>query len=410
MKNTVKHKAILLLCFCLLSTPSLFAQYWTPSGSAIYNDNATQVGIGESNPQARLTVKRKLTDTYPSLQVIEQDGNNYYMQLVVDQGGNVGIGTGSPAEKLDVDGTIKCSNLRMINSPSPGFVLTSDAAGNATWQAPDNDDDNWIRLPNDDLMAATYGKVSIGTLTPEARMHINNVVTSGITNLPFKITREVPISPGVSSINTQVLVSEEGFLGLNTDSPTEMINVIDGDIEISGSTGGAFRVTNPNETSATCNFSWKNGFPRIRFGGSGSSNANGFQIQGLGDDVILHCNDNQSVFIGGGTVVPNGFKLAVSGKIIAEEVRVQLETNWPDYVFAEDYDLMPLEDLATYIEANHHLPGIPQAQIIESEGMEVGDMQAKLMEKVEELTLYLLEMQKANKALEEKVEQLEAAQ
>ena len=69
--------------------------------------------------------------------------------------------------------------------------------------------------------------------------------------------------------------------------------------------------------------------------------------------------------------------------------------------FAEDYDLMPLEDLATYIEANHHLPGIPQAQIIESEGLEVGDMQAKLMEKVEELTLYLLEMQNRSIAARE---------
>lgn len=93
--------------------------------------------------------------------------------------------------------------------------------------------------------------------------------------------------------------------------------------------------------------------------------------------------------------IPTGYRLAVGGKIIAEEVRVKLIKNWSDYVFRPDYRLAPLPDIEGYIRAHGHLPGIPNAAEVEANGVEVGQMQAKLLAKIEELTLHAIAQQKA---------------
>ncbi len=96
------------------------------------------------------------------------------------------------------------------------------------------------------------------------------------------------------------------------------------------------------------------------------------------------------------------FTLAVNGKTITEEVQVMMrDTWWPDYVFAEDYDLMSLTDLETEIEALGHLPGVPSAEEVETNGHALGRMDAILLEKIEELTLHLIDMNKEIKDLRE---------
>lgn len=96
--------------------------------------------------------------------------------------------------------------------------------------------------------------------------------------------------------------------------------------------------------------------------------------------------------VGIGTdVIPIGFDLAVDGKVIAEEVKVQLSENWPDYVFYDSYELTELNELTKYINREKHLPDIPSAEEIEKEGFELGSMDAKLLKKIEELTLYIIQ-------------------
>jgi hypothetical protein len=102
----------------------------------------------------------------------------------------------------------------------------------------------------------------------------------------------------------------------------------------------------------------------------------------------------------GTTYVPGGYKLSVNGKIIAEEVRVELRANWPDYVFEKDYDLQSLPELETYIAQHGHLPNIPAAAEVAKEGIALGEMNAKLLQKIEELTLHLIAQDKRLKALE----------
>ena len=97
-----------------------------------------------------------------------------------------------------------------------------------------------------------------------------------------------------------------------------------------------------------------------------------------------------------GSIIPaaSGYKLTVTGKVICEELKVKLSGSWPDYVFNNNYNLMPLAQLQNFIGQNKHLPNIPSAAEVEKEGITVGDMQKRLMEKVEELTLYILDLQK----------------
>ncbi|NNC96144.1 MAG: hypothetical protein HKN92_11325 [Chitinophagales bacterium] len=106
-----------------------------------------------------------------------------------------------------------------------------------------------------------------------------------------------------------------------------------------------------------------------------------------------------------GTTIPAaGYIVSVNGKVICEELKVQNSVDWPDYVFDEKYELMPLDELEKNIEENNHLPGIPKAEIVDAEGFHVGEMTTKMMEKIEELTLYTIQQQKEIDALKEQLE------
>ncbi len=117
-------------------------------------------------------------------------------------------------------------------------------------------------------------------------------------------------------------------------------------------------------------------------------------IQRDGGDVILCALELGSVGIGvtAGAFIPAGYMFAVDGKIISEELRIQNSNNWPDYVFSNEYKLMPLDVLKKSIDMHKHLPNIPSAAVVEQEGILIGDMQKRMMEKIEELTLYIIEL------------------
>ncbi|WP_197091648.1 hypothetical protein [Sphingobacterium endophyticum] len=98
-------------------------------------------------------------------------------------------------------------------------------------------------------------------------------------------------------------------------------------------------------------------------------------------------------------------RLSVNGKIRAQEIKVET-TNWPDYVFHSDYKLLSLEDIEHFINTNGHLPEIPTAGEIESEGVSLGEMNKVLLKKIEELTLLLIENNKELKRQNHEIEKL----
>ncbi|RAW00666.1 hypothetical protein [Pseudochryseolinea flava] len=96
----------------------------------------------------------------------------------------------------------------------------------------------------------------------------------------------------------------------------------------------------------------------------------------------------------GTTKVSTPYKLAVGGGIIAEEVVIKLQAAWPDYVFDGGYPLMDLKALDAYISEHKHLPDVPSALEVEREGVKIGEMNTVLLKKIEELTRYVIVLQK----------------
>lgn len=139
-------------------------------------------------------------------------------------------------------------------------------------------------------------------------------------------------------------------------------------------------------------------------------------VDGKGDDVLrLSSNGlnalevkgnrqvivNQQLLINTYTGKPN-YEMSVNGQIACEEVLVEASEDWPDYVFAEDYALMDLENLRSYLKDNKHLPGLPSAAVVAEEGVKLGEMQKRLLEKVEEMSLYILQLETRITELEKK--------
>jgi hypothetical protein len=109
--------------------------------------------------------------------------------------------------------------------------------------------------------------------------------------------------------------------------------------------------------------------------------------------------------VGIGTTDPGSFKLAVNGKTWSTEVQVAVNRP-PDYVFEPTYDLKPLAEIETYIKENKHLPEVPSATEMEKNGVQLGEMNMLLLKKVEELTLYVIELKKRDEAQQKEIEQL----
>lgn len=107
-----------------------------------------------------------------------------------------------------------------------------------------------------------------------------------------------------------------------------------------------------------------------------------------------------------GTTDPKGYRLAVNGDALFTKVKVKSYGTWPDYVFNKNYKLASLIEIEKYIELHKHLPGVPSAKQIESDGIDVASQQTTLLQKVEELTLYIIELNKKVNVLEWKNEEL----
>ncbi len=111
----------------------------------------------------------------------------------------------------------------------------------------------------------------------------------------------------------------------------------------------------------------------------------------------------------GSTTGATGYTVSVNGKIACEEILIDDSGFWPDYVFADDYDLLTIDEFEQSIEENNHLPGMPSAEeITENGGHHVGDIQKLTLEKVEELSLYIIELNNRVKSLEQENQELKA--
>jgi hypothetical protein len=124
---------------------------------------------------------------------------------------------------------------------------------------------------------------------------------------------------------------------------------------------------------------------------------------------VLINSDGISYFTGGnvgiGTTSP-AYKLSVKGTIGCGELKVENVSNWADFVFEDNYNLRSIEEVENYIKENKHLPDIPSEKQVKKEGISVGEMNAKLLQKIEEQMLYIIKQQKQIKKMAKEIEEL----
>lgn len=231
------------------------------------------------------------------------------------------------------------------------------------------------------------GRLGIGTLTPSGLLDVNgNANINGDTNINGNVTINNHFLKFAPANNTDAIIQRttSGNMVVNSGAGTSSLYLNYASAYNAGT--GGINIFDGGTTNYAKLWITKGG------GGNGiESIAGNLVISPSGGRVIISDLSNTSL-----TVPAANYKLIVQGGMLTEKVKVAVQNsaNWSDYVFAEDYNLMSLYDVEKYIKKNQHLPNVPSAKQLEKEGLDLGEMQAKQMEKIEELTLYMIEMKK----------------
>lgn len=267
-------------------------------------------------------------------------------------GGNVGIGTTSPATLFHVSGATY--ELARFESSLPYSGLSIKSAGHQYELQSDQFNSFMVYDRTNTaqrLTVSSSGNVGIGTTSPQTKLEISGSGSDSGGNTDLRITGNGTVGAGI-----QLNPSGSGGRSYSILS-TQNATGIPGSLGVYDGTIGSYR-------------------------------------------MVVAPSGN----VGIGTTNPQ-YKLSVSGTIGAKEVIVTT-AGWSDYVFRTDYRLRTLKEVALYIKANHHLPEIPMEAEVDEKGVNVGDMQAKLLAKIEELTLHMIQAEERSDRLEEEVRQL----
>lgn len=281
----------------------------------------------------------------------------------------------------------------------------------------------WINIGGTGNYYLNSGNVGIGTTTPTALLNISqNIgeigdytlqrwdygavptfnlqlkqhISSGLATWGFDLT-----NGGISYPNTLVLNNDN--VGIGTTSPNAKLHIA------TNTASGTSDVLNQYTWSSDL-VNWGLRFEQ-QFNASFSRiQYNWIMKAGTSSDVPMMSFVNGLVGIG--TQSPDQ-KLTVNGTIHAKEIKVDLSVPAPDYVFKKSYKLKSLSEVAKYVALNKHLSEIPSAKVMEQNGVNVSELNMKLLQKVEELTLYLIEKDKqldsehkANQAQQTQIDQL----
>ncbi|BAV07266.1 hypothetical protein FLA_3289 [Filimonas lacunae] len=224
------------------------------------------------------------------------------------------------------------------------------------------------------LLLNPYGNVGIGLSTPAHKLHVNGGA---------RFEDYVSAANGVTA-NT-------GFIAGSGNA--ECLRMVSDNAYIS-----SFDAANTN----------RNGFLQFVNGivtlAAERNNRLRFEV-GAAERLSILPNGNVGI---GTTVFGNDYKLAVNGTIGAHKIKVTQE-HWADYVFDSSYQLAPLQQVEQFIQVNRHLPDVPSANTVKQEGIDIGDNQALLLKKIEELTLYIIQQNKEIQGMKQEIANLKKA-
>jgi len=396
--------------------------------------NNGNIGINNANPNYKLDVGGVInaTDILKNGQALGQwsvNGTNLYYN-----DGNIGIGTNNPQQKLDVNGTISVSG-----DPS-SFPLRFSAIGNNDWGIEftgvptlelNNKQSNLnkngkdgayqfevgmgLRIRDDGMnafyikdkisnqyrMVFSQGKVGIATNAPNYTLDVN-----GTINAMDILKNGQPLSTSQWQNNGSNIYYNNGNIGLNTNNPLELLQL-----------GDRFVFHNGGQKIIGYNYHYDGQDKRIlqapvsnlclRDDGSilfrtAPADVAGSVINWTNSLLISNAG---KVCIGMMTpylIYSQPATLSVNGSIVSKEMHVRVN-GWPDFIFKNGYNLKTLEEVESYINENGHLEGIPSEKDVKDNGIELGNTTKILLQKIEELTLYIIEQNKKIKELEDKV-------
>lgn len=296
--------------------------------------------------------------------------------------GNAGIGTTSPQSSLHILSTER-NALRLYNPAFTSKYLSLwqgygagviDAIGTGILYVGGYD------LATDVIMARSGGNVGIGTSSPDFRLTIGANLNNPYDSSPELVSR---------GIMTHGIGTGVPYFYLHRDDVTITDGNALGIIKFTGTDGGE-KTGALIKSNATGSWSSGNAQASLEF----HTTSPGTSLTSM--RMIIDDLGN----IGVGTADP-GEKLEVNGnalidgELYSKKVKVSVDPgNWPDYVFASSYELRALSELESFVKKNGHLPEVPSAKEVETNGLDLGDMDATLLKKVEELTLYMIEMKK----------------
>lgn len=295
-----------------------------------YDDQYSTGGLNFFKPKSSLTASRI----------------NY--NFFIRNDGNVGIGTGTPATKLHVVGDATVTTL----ANSGDKIVTTDAAGKLVLIQKSWIGDNMGSCEAGFTLKMFDHAIQNGTAADKIFTRPDGTTTE--LGLRFDRSNNLILEPGISNAKFSI-VSCSG-----SSSSMWVSNY---------SSGGYGFALNPDNRSG------------------------GIYYDGNSPQLIMGFN-NLKVGIGVNPPADGNYRLFVAGGILATEVKVQLLTEWRDYVLAPEYNLRSIKELEAFISKNGHLPEIPTTETVKKDGLNIGEMNALLLQKVEELTLYIIDQQK----------------
>lgn len=325
------------------------------------------------------------------------------LSLVNGGSNNLGLGAGanvqtaSASYQLSIQNVIYGSNMSTAAAGNIGIGLTPAATASGTWS-----------------------KLQIGGSAAMPSLRLSNVPTASV------LSGRSYLFVDADGIVTQAQIPAGGT---TTHTLTNPANTITSTVNGVAATAPAVNTVvntynNTNNTLTTTVNGVASTAVTLGTGNINIYNSNGVITAGVGTRIVdmnnnnlwfntVNSSTNGRIYIGNATSFPTStgnYRLYVEGGVLTEKVKVALRSsaNWADYVFDKDYKLMPLKNVEAFIKTNKHLPGIIAANDLAKEGLDLGEMQAKQMEKIEELTLYIIEQNKNLEKQQAKINELKA--